>query len=675
MKKVVALVLGACGVLWSIAEGRPITDCKAEWSDQTLTVGNSLFTRSYRCVDSDLVTTSFVHAGEEWIDGSRVRKASGMLEASSEVCRRSKVGVEGLKVLVRTGEKRRTLWIFPDVAGVLMEDPSVVEASKWEERARMYDNTYRKLDFFLKGADVLPLRPLHMRATEYCLQDMTDIRNELLEENSWLLMTREVPLIRSAPSVAVEDTFTGRGIACLRLAPLPHDRPDDVPDFSFGASRVWNQPNKVFLASIVNGYPVAELAYVGGEAGRIRALHALQRALRPYQAGRDGIFLSNTWGDGNRDARITAAFMMAEVKAGGELGVDVIQIDDGWQSGKSHNSALIKDRSQGVWGNFRKGNPDFWKLDPKKFPEGLGPIVAAAKARGMGFGLWFGPDKTDDYAGWELDADILSGFYREFDIRYFKIDGIGMGSTKGLANIRRFFDRLLEVSDGAMTFDLDVTGAVKRPSYFGLPDIGPLFVENRYAAGEGGGRGGNYWPHFTLRNIWSLSRVVDPLRLRVEVCNPLKGVSCYGDDPLAPKNWRGDTLFASVMTGSPLGWFEISELSPKTVAEMKPLVARWKQERAAVHGGETIPVGERPDGLVWTGFATRAPKGSAGYVLLFRELNVSESYELDYTSLFGETGFTKSEVIGGRGTAELTGGRVRVKVPAKLDFVWVKLSR
>ena len=662
--------------LFAEAGGLRANGCFANWTDTTLAVGNALFTRTYGADRSDLRTTSFVAYGSDWIDSARVDKTGSKMTVTAEAARRSPVGADGLKVVVKTGEKVRILWLFPTVPGVLLEDPSVIDLSKWKPDERLYNNVYRKLPYYLAGADRLHLKPRHVLATEYELRDMTDIRNELVEANSWLLMTREEPLLRSAPVVSVEDTFTARGLVFLRLAPLPHSRPVALPDFSFAASEDWSKPNQVYFASVANGYPVAELAYVGGEMGRIRALHAIQRALRPYRADRDGRFLTNTWGDGHRDARINADFMMAEVKAGGELGVDVIQVDDGWQSGKSHNSALIKNRKDGVWGNFRAGNPNFWKPDPEKFPGGLGPIVAAAKERGMGFGLWFGPDKTDDYAAWELDASTLVDFYRTYGIKYFKIDGIGMSSEAGFANIRRFFDRMLDDSNGEMTFDLDVTGAAKRPAYFGLPDIGPLFMENRYIAGEGAGKSGLYWPHFTLRNVWTLSKLIDPVRLRAEICNPLRGQEAFGDDPLAPKFWRGDALFASVMVGSPLGWFEISELAPKTVAEMKPLVARWKRERAEMHGGETLPVGSAPDGLAWTGFASLSASGRAAYAILFRELNENASFALDFAAVFPGERFAKAEVIGGQGGVALVGGtQIEVKVAETLGFVWVKLTK
>ena len=35
----------------------------------------------------------------------------------------------------------------------------------------------------------------------------------------------------------------------------------------------------------------------------------------------------------------------------------------------------------------------------------------------------------------------------------------------------------------------------------------------------------------------------------------------------------------------------------------------------------------------------------------------------------------RAEVLAGRGTAAVEGGVLRVSVPAKLDFVWVRLAR
>lgn len=80
------------------------------------------------------------------------------------------------------------------------------------------------------------------------------------------------------------------------------------------------------------------------------ALHRLQACYRVFRPGRDGLLVSNTWGDRNRDSRINEPFVRAEIAAGAALGVDVCQVDDGWQKGITANSSLVA--KGGVWNGF-----------------------------------------------------------------------------------------------------------------------------------------------------------------------------------------------------------------------------------------------------------------------------------------------------------------------------------
>lgn len=130
-------------------------------------------------------------------------------------------------------------------------------------------------------------------------------------------------------------------------------------------------------------------------------------------------------------------------------------------------------------------------------------------------------------------------------------------------------------------------------------------------------------------------------------------------------------FFAIAMMASPLGWFEVSELEPRTVSEMKPLVARWKMERARLHGGTIYPVAGRPDGFSWTGFASVAEDGG-GSVLLFREASNDASFVLPLKGLFPVG--VSARVIGGHGSAACREGCLAVTVPEKLDFIWIRIE-
>lgn len=600
----------------------------------------------------------------EWLSNSARRlQATGRLDVAAAVDRRSVVGSEGIRIEVtangRTTE-RQIIWVFPGLAGVITERPGEASGAAKEKQRQASGieaeppRTQRAAA--VAGGETLPVAPMHLRLTQVEMLDQTDKHNELVHEREWLLWVNEAPLDIQGCVLTVENVLNGCGIAFLKLAPLPHARPDTkAVDF-----RVRSGAREI--TAFHNGYPVAAVAYRDGRVGRTRALHTIQRSLRRYDSTRDGQFLSNTWGDRSRDARINEKFLLKEVEAGAALGVDVVQIDDGWQKGRTANSADA--RGKGVWNGYWAADPAFWDPDPVRFPNGLETIVKAAREKGMKFGLWFGPDSSNDAAKWQQDADCLLEYHRKLGIDYYKIDSMKTHNAESLKRQRAMFDRMLEGSGGAMTFDLDVTAEI-RPGYFGLADIGPIFLQNRYTDW------GSYWPHLTLRNLWMLTNTVDPLRLRIEVLNNTRNADKYGDDPLAPARYKADTLFAIAMISNPLGWFEVSNLPEDAIAQMKPLVSTWKAERARMHGGSIMPVGSTPDGVSWTGFTSAAADGKGGYALLFRELNEQAEYGLDLKMLGG---VTHAKVIGGRGNSSLVDGKLIVRVPDKLDFIWVKLE-
>ena len=493
----------------------------------------------------------------------------------------------------------------------------------------------------------------HLRVTAWDLRDRTDDVGELVQKREWLLLPTTRGFELTANVVDVQDVVTGKGTVYLRLAPLPGSRSWEGPDFEVRP----DSPRGVTV--VERPCRTLEIPYEGGVIGRRAALMAAQRALRPFVSGRDGLFLSNTWGDRNRDARLCEPFMLKEIDAAAKLGVDIVQIDDGWQKGRTANSSAAN--GKGVWDGYWATGPEFWKPDPVRFPNGLKTLVDAAAAKGMGLGLWFGPDSSNDAANWERDADLLLDFHRTLGISYFKIDSLKTRSSVSLERQSALFEKVLKGSGGRVVFDLDVT-AERRPGYFGLPEIGPVFVENRYTDW------GKYWPHQTLRQFWALADVVDPVRLRMEVLNPLRNREKYAGDPLAPANWPIESVFASVMLGSPLGWFEASGLAPETVARLAPFVAVWKRHRDRLHSGVVHPVGEKPDGVAWTGFVVKGEEGLD--VVLFRELNARQDCTLDLGP-FGPT--SSAEVLSPRGAAVVKDGVLAATVPDRLDFVWARV--
>jgi len=665
MKNTVILLF-LCSVSAAFAGEYSANGVSVSWTETELTVRNALFSRTYRADGAVLKTVSFRTASSNELVRPPKVLPSAPMAVSAAAGQWGPASAKDVSVSVRTSERAYLLRLWPTVPGVVVStdrpyprgeippppgDTAYVLAFRTAERMPAVAD---------RVADRLRFAGSQYRLDETVLFDQTDDNDTPRRSVVRYLPTMDRPREISVSALDVRDILRDEGVAFLRFAPMPASRPRQLPDFAI-------DPYGKTVYPMANGYPLAELAYEGGELGRIRAVQAVQRALRPYRAGRDGVLLANSWGAGVNDAPIREQYLLDEVAACAELGADVIQVDDGWQKGRTSNTRkeLIGGK-KGVWVGFWAADPEFWRPDPERLPRGLDPIVAAVREKGLRLGLWYAPDSSDDCANWRKDADCLLDLYARYGVANIKIDALRTWTPAALERQQKLFDSLVSRSHGEITIDLDCTADV-RAGLLGLPDVGTLFWENRYAIEPP-----SYVPHRTLRNLWELAHWVDPVRLRMEFGNPGQNPEVYGDDPFAPARWPVDALFAIVMTASPLAWMETSRMPPAARDAMKPLIARWKAERMRLHAGTTVPIGATPDGRAWTGFATLTEEGD-GYAVVFRERNPEPTGALDMRLPFG-TGSRSVEVLGGRGNAELTDGVLRVVVPKELDFIWLKIG-
>jgi alpha-galactosidase len=499
----------------------------------------------------------------------------------------------------------------------------------------------------------------HHRLIAAELRDQTDNHAELLFEREWLLHPCECKLELRGNAFALESTLDGTGVVWLKIAPLPHSR---------AHASEWDlrieDGSRVFL-NRDDPYTWISAEYSGGRWGRMAATHRLQREFRAYHPARDGLFLTNTWGDRSRDAHLSPEFMQREIEAAARLGADVVQIDDGWQKGITANAAAAQTSGGGAWNGFWASDTDFWTENRERFPGGLAPLIAQAHEHGMKFGLWFAPDSSNNAANWQRDAEVLLKLHRELGVNFFKIDALKIESQQGEENLRALFETVLRESNARVTFDLDIT-AERRFGPFGLVDPGPLFVENRYTDWH------RYWPHHTLRVAWQLAHWIDPVRLRIEWLNVARNQELYEDDPLAPAKWQPDALFAITMFCSPLGWFEVQNLPQEYFQQAAPLIATWKEHREQIQRGTILPIGNAPDGAAWTGFVSINEHARSGYLLAFRELNSNDKWQFAVPMLPERSGVC--EVLGGNGAARLEAGVLHIRVEEQLGFIWARFA-
>lgn len=423
-----------------------------------------------------------------------------------------------------------------------------------------------------------------------------------------------------------------------------------VKVFSPGFEHKTNQDKEVYQEA----YPVFVLMYADDENSALRAYKSYELATHKYIPEKDNTFTMNTWGDRNRDSRVNEKFILNELDVANKLGVTHYQIDDGWQQGLSQNSSS---RAGMLWDDWKKED---WIPHATRFPNGLKAVSSTADRLGIELGLWFNPSKANDYISWQRDKEIITSLHNDLNVSWVKIDGLQIGTKTAENNVYRMLQGAIDESDGNIQFNIDVT-AGRRGGYFFFNKFGNIFLENRYTDW------GNYYPHLTLRNVWSLSRYVPIQRFQIEWLNKWRNDDKYpANDPLKPMNVPFDYQFAITLMGQPLAWMEATGL-PAEAFDVVPLIHLWKSERTRMQSGVIISVGEMPDGYSFPGFVSYAKDRT--YVLLFRE-NTKETSGI-YPLPTDEVSSKKFVKLAGSGELiKNSESKLEIKYSAPFQFIW-----
>lgn len=160
-------------------------------------------------------------------------------------------------------------------------------------------------------------------------------------------------------TLAVETLPDGQRCASLG----PRFAPGEVV-IAPGSSRTTPNAYAFYSGEGLNTVSTHAHAYV-----RERLLPAASRLPRPVHL--------NTWEAVGFD--VDEATLIELAGAAAAIGVERFVVDDGWFSGRANDGSALGD----------------WRPDPTKFPNGLGPVIAAVQARGMSFGLWVEPEMVN----------------------------------------------------------------------------------------------------------------------------------------------------------------------------------------------------------------------------------------------------------------------------------------
>ncbi|GEM_PF-24458 len=501
-----------------------------------------------------------------------------------------------------------------------------------------------RLDYMDIGGD-----HWHARAVEF--SDVTDWNNNLVKTVDFIPYRK----LNYRGNLLFARDVDGNGLFFLKEAPctgvqIANDGHDfEIEAGKFAVTGLGAEVTDLQSGEWVKLYSSVIGVYGEGELAAYKSLRSYQKNIRIHDAKRDEMVMMNTWGDRSQDSKVNEQFCIQELEKAARLGITHFQIDDGWQEGKSPNSAVAK----GSFKNIHE-NPLYWTPAKDKYPSGLTPVVAKARELGIELGLWFNPSIQNDFEDWEKDVEAVVKLYEEYGIKVFKIDGLSIPNKTAEANLRRFFDGVLERTDNQVVFNLDAT-AGRRGGFHMFNEYGNTFLENRYTDWR------NYYPYWTLRNLWQLCPYVPAERLQIEFLNKWRNEEKYEDSAFAPQGYDFAYIFATSMAGQPLAWMEASNL-PEEAYDIAELVKDYVKLAPSFHEGTILPVGDEPSGRSWTGFQSVGAK-TEGYVLIYREENdkssesirtwFPEGASVSFSLVLGN-GADFSAVAGRNGSVEFT---------------------
>lgn len=476
----------------------------------------------------------------------------------------------------------------------------------------------------------------HWTITSISLNAFTDAIDTPVHRNEYFLFEGEIEEEIIGSIFFLENELDGNAYVILV----------DSPDYEKARLTIRNYSATVETSNNITVVPCQK-----GECESV-----CRKTIRNTMKNRPLIAMSNTWGDCNGFSKINEKFILREIDNAEKIGLDIVQIDDGWQSG---STADPKRRDKN---GLRIFADDFWLLNEERFPHGMKYVADYAAQKGIKLGLWFAPESKNHFELLERDIAILKNAYDNWGIRYFKLDMYRIQDDTDRNRFAQYIEKINSFGDD-VAIQLDVT-LDNRVNYLFGREYCSVFVENRYTETI------TYFPHRTLKNLWLLSEYIPASHLQFELVNPELNADKYADnDIFATPHYDIEYLFASVMLSNPLFWMELQNLSEENIEKLESILSFWKKYRNIFSESDVSPIGKRPCGKSFTGFYIK--HGNDEYALIFREA-ANETQGSFYIS----SNAKDAEVLLSNGNVNVTvcNGNLNAEFDSPRTFTFVKLN-
>lgn len=317
------------------------------------------------------------------------------------------------------------------------------------------------------------------------------------------------------------------------------------------------------------------------------ALKAFDRFRYPVDPSRDIYIQANTWGSGRNKEAAREENILKEIEVQSELGIDIQQIDDGWQT-------------------------KAWRPKENWYPQDWENVKAKAKEHQVKLGLWA--------AAMPVSLEDLKWNYDNGGFISYKLDFANLSNHENIESMMDKIRGFVSYTNHKVRVNWDVTENAPRYGYFWAREYGSVYLENRKPMAP---ENVVYHPYLVLRDLWHLSKYCNLNKFQGTVQNKDMVNKEVSD---AYKHSHQYTTAIPLMS-TPLFFQETQFYSQQAKEEIKEVLTAYKKERGNIYECYVYPVGEEPNNDNWSGFQAHHPNKNIGYLNLFREINNNESHK------------------------------------------------
>lgn len=382
------------------------------------------------------------------------------------------------------------------------------------------------------------------------------------------------------------------------------------------------------------------------------SLKRFDRGRFPVNPNRDMFMMANTWG--TEDMRPECLYaareenVLEEIESVADLGIDLLQIDDGWQAKGWDIADISKNHEhKDVIGDY------------DIYPEGWVNVKAKAEKYNIKLGLW---------AAWVIPTDKLIEHYDRGNFKGFKLDFANLKDYSKREMLMGKARELIKHSNYTAAVNWDVTEIAPRAGYFYGREYGNIYLENRKTTTVRANV--QYVPFKVLRDAWLLSKYVNLNKFQITVQNIDMTKPSPNTDAL---EYNHPYVVGLTLMGSPIFFQETRYYDDKARAQIKPLLKVYKENREAMYAGYVFPIGDVPNNSNWTGFQNYNPETKVGYLTIFRELHNQEgSHKFNLNSV-GDSSIKLTDLLSGESKViKLKGGVIDIDIDTPAGFRYYK---